>query len=261
MTRTIRYENALISYKREGKGKSTLVFLHGFMENKHFWDTFVSHFTTSYDVIAPDFFGHGASENLQRSVSMEVMADMVRSVLAYEGVEKAHLIGHSMGGYVAIHMAKLFPEYVESIVLINSTAQADSEEKKKNRNKAMQLVKINQPLFVRTAFTQLFGTSARLRLKDIVELLIQSAQNTSLQGILSATEAMKNRVDSVSFLKELPVKKLYITGKDDALLELSQMEQQARQVQAQIACVEGGHMSHIECEKEVAEIILKFISE
>ena len=66
---------------------------------------------------------------------MELMAAAVRDVLQKEGVSRCSLVGHSMGGYVALAFAELYPEMVEGLALMNSTTLPDSEEKKKNRDR------------------------------------------------------------------------------------------------------------------------------
>jgi pimeloyl-ACP methyl ester carboxylesterase len=65
--------------------------------------------------------------------TMEDNADAVHSVLSELGIRKSILVGHSMGGYVALAFAELYPEYVKGLALLNSTARADSEERIEDR--------------------------------------------------------------------------------------------------------------------------------
>jgi pimeloyl-ACP methyl ester carboxylesterase len=90
-------------------------------------------------VITIDLLGHGETECLGYVHTMEDNADAVHSVLLELGIRKSILVGHSMGGYVALAFAELYPEYVKGLALLNSTASADSEERKLNRDRAIRV--------------------------------------------------------------------------------------------------------------------------
>jgi len=92
-------------------------------------------------VITIDLLGHGNSECLGYIHSMEDNADMIHEILSELRIRKAIFVGHSMGGYVALAFAELYPETVKGIVLLNSTSRADSEERKLNRDRAIKVVK------------------------------------------------------------------------------------------------------------------------
>ena len=72
---------------------------------------------------------------------MEVMADAVEAILNHLDIGRAVIIGHSMGGYVTLAFAEIFPEKTLGFCLFHSHAFADSEEKKANRDREIELVK------------------------------------------------------------------------------------------------------------------------
>ena len=168
MSKTIHFKNTTISYTDQGKG-TAIVFLHGFLENQKMWEAFVPELSKKYRIITIDLLGHGNSESLGYVHSMEDNADVVYAVLAELRIRKAALVGHSMGGYVALAFAELYPEAVKGLVLLNSTSRADSEERKANRDRAIKAVKQNYSNFVRLSIANLFSENNRERLATEIE--------------------------------------------------------------------------------------------
>ena len=122
-------------------------------------------------VITIDLLGHGATECLGYVHSMEDQADMVHHVLTELHIRKVIFVGHSMGGYVALAFAELFPEFMKGLVLMNSTSRADSEERKTNRDRAIKAVKKDYSTFVRLSIANLFSEDNRLKLTHEIELV------------------------------------------------------------------------------------------
>ena len=104
MTKTHLFKNTTISFTDQGKG-TAVVLLHGFLENKQMWNAFLSQISKRNRIIAIDLLGHGETECLGYVHTMEDQADMVHSVLQELKIRKVVLIGHSMGGYLALAFA------------------------------------------------------------------------------------------------------------------------------------------------------------
>lgn len=143
----ILYKNTKISYSDTGKGNA-VVLIHGFLENKMMWQDLVLDLSKKNRIITIDLLGHGETECLGYVHSMEENADVVQAVLSKLRIRKAIFVGHSMGGYVALAYAELYPENVRGLVLQNSTSKADSEERKANRNRAIKAVKKDYTTYV-----------------------------------------------------------------------------------------------------------------
>ena len=122
---TLLYKNTQIYYTDTGKG-TAVVLLHGFLENKTMWDVYVSELSKKNRIITIDLLGHGETESLGYIQTMEENADVVHDVLSKLRIRKAILVGHSMGGYVALAFAELYPEKMKGLVLLNSTSKEDS---------------------------------------------------------------------------------------------------------------------------------------
>jgi pimeloyl-ACP methyl ester carboxylesterase len=108
----IIYKNTAVSYSDIGKG-STVVLLHGFLENKTMWKDLVPNLSKKNRVLSIDLLGHGETESLGYVHSMEENAEIVKAVLSHLKIRKAVIIGHSMGGYVALAFAEMFPTYIK----------------------------------------------------------------------------------------------------------------------------------------------------
>ena len=184
------YKNTKISYSDTGKGNA-VVLLHGFLENKTMWQNLVPELSKKNRIITIDLLGHGETECLGYVHSMEDNAEIVQSVLSKLRIRKAVFVGHSMGGYVALALAELFPENVRALVLQNSTSKADSEERKANRDRAIKAVKKDYTTFIRLSIGNLFSPDNRERLTEEIEKVKLEALKTPLQGIVASLEGMK----------------------------------------------------------------------
>jgi pimeloyl-ACP methyl ester carboxylesterase len=253
----IQYKNTTISYSDTGKG-TAIVLLHGFLENQKMWDTYVATFAKRNRVITIDLLGHGETGCLGYVHSMEDNADAVHAVLAELRIRKAILVGHSMGGYVALAFAELYPENVKGLVLLNSTARADSAERKLNRARAVKAVKQSYTGFVSLAIANLFSENNRERLVEEIENTKKEALKTPLQAIVASLEGMKTRADRQVLLHIGPYPKMLILGEKDPIVPYTEAKDQIEDTEVELVSFPDGHMSHIENQEELTEVLLQF---
>ena len=253
----IQFKNTSISYSDTGKG-TAIVLLHGFLENQSMWDNYIQTFSKKNRVITIDLLGHGETECLGYVHSMEDNADAVHAVLAELRIRKAILVGHSMGGYVALAFAELYPEYLKGLVLLNSTARADSEERKLNRDRAIKAVKHSFINFISLSIANLFSEGNRERLVNEIESVKNKALKTPLQGIVASLEGMKIRNDREALLHLTAFPKLLILGEKDPVLPHEETKQQVENTEVELIVFPDGHMTHIENEEELTGVLLKF---
>jgi len=255
--KNILYKNTKISFTDSGEG-TVIVLLHGFLENKKMWKEYVDLLSEKHRVITIDLLGHGESDSLGYVHSMEENAGAVQEVLNHLKISKASIVGHSMGGYVALAFAELFPENINKLVLLNSTSKEDSAEKKLNRTRAIKAVKQNYVSFVSLAIANLFSENNRTRLVTEIEKVKEQALKTPLQGIIASLEGMKIRKDRESLLHQNLFPVLLILGKKDPVLNYEENIAQIEDTTAELVSFEDGHMSHIENKEELKSIILDF---
>ncbi|KIO52296.1 alpha/beta fold hydrolase [Flavobacterium hibernum] len=258
--KNILYKNTKISFTDSGAG-SVIVLLHGFLENKKMWLDYVTLFSDKHRIITIDLLGHGKSEPLGYVHSMEENANVVHEVLEHLKIEKATILGHSMGGYVSLAFAELFPESIQKLVLLNSTSREDSAEKKLNRTRAIKAVKQNYVGFVSLAIANLFSENNRTRLADKIENVKIEALKTPLQGIIASLEGMKIRKDRESLLQQNLFPVLLILGKKDPVLNYEDSISQIEDTTGELVSFEDGHMSHIENKEELKIILLNFFEQ
>lgn len=256
--KTITYKNTKISYTDEGKG-TAVILLHGFLENKTMWSRYIDTLSKNHRVITVDLLGHGETESLGYVHVMEDQADMVYAILIYLRLRKVVLVGHSMGGYVALAFAELYPDHVKGLFLLNSTARADSDERKINRDRAIVCVKQDYTNFVRMSIANLFSEDNRELLAKEIEKTKKEALKTPLQGIVAALEGMKIRKDREVLLHFAPYPIQLVLGKKDPVLNYDDTIEQIEGTNVEVTTFPDGHMSHIENEKELKKLLVDFL--
>ncbi|MDJ0645353.1 MAG: alpha/beta hydrolase [Flavobacteriaceae bacterium] len=234
-----------VFYNDQGKGQA-IVLLHGFLENATMWDRLSAELVKRNRIITIDLLGHGQTGCLGYIHTMEQMAETVEAVLNKLKIRRSVMIGHSMGGYVALAFAEKHPDALKGLCLLNSTSRADSDEKKKNRDRAIAVVKKNHQAFVRTAIVSLFRPKNRRIFSKEIKNLKKEALKTPLQGIIAALEGMKIRDHRDMLLHFSPYRKLLIIGKKDPVLDYDSLIDQVKDTEADVAEFPDGHMSYIE---------------
>ena len=243
-------------------GEKTVVLLHGYLENMLVWEDFIPLIYKSVRVVVLDIPGHGISEVKGEVHSMDYLADVVASALKVLGIEKAYLVGHSMGGYVALAVCERHPQAVAGVVLLHSTPNADSEEKKKNREREIAIVKSGKKeLLAKSAPEAGFAVENRRSCSAYIEDLAEIVHLTEDEGIVALLGGMIGRKDQNEMLRNLPAPQLFILGRKDGYITAEVAEAMvAAHPQAAVAWMENsGHMSFIEEPKACASALLDFV--
>jgi pimeloyl-ACP methyl ester carboxylesterase len=223
------------------------------------WQEFIPFLTQKYRVITLDLLGHGNTDCLSYQHSMEDQADLVHHVLHELRIRKCVIIGHSMGGYVALAFAELYAEFMKGLVLLNSTSQDDSPEKKTNRGRAIKAVKQNTNAFMSLAVANLFSENNRTRLAETIELTKKEALKTPLQGVIAALEGMKVRKNRTYLLHQISYPSLLILGEKDTVLDYEETKLTIQNTTTELVTFPDGHMSHLENTNELTEVLSKFL--
>ena len=255
--KNILYKNTKISFTDSGEGTS-IVFLHGFLENKKMWQEYVTLYSGKHRIITIDLLGHGETDCLGYIHSMEENANAVNEVLEHLNIGKAIIVGHSMGGYVSLAFAELYPEKIQKLVLLNSTSKEDNAEKKLNRTRAIKAVKQNYVNFVSLSISNLFSENNRTRLETEIEQVKEQALKTPLQGVVASLEGMKIRKDRETLLQKNLFPVLLVLGKQDPVLNYEESIAQIEDTTAELVSFDDGHMSHIENKEELKIKLAEF---
>lgn len=133
----------------------------------------------------------------------------------------AIIIGHSMGGYVALAFAEKYSELLNGLGLFHSTAYADSEEKKQIRKKGIQFIQQHGGFeFLKTTIPNLYSPVTRAENPVIIEEQIDSSHNFSDEALVSYYESMIRRPDRTEILKKTNLPVFFILGKYDTAVPL-----------------------------------------
>ena len=222
MTKTLHYKSFSINYDHRGQGPC-LVFLHGFCENLTIWEPYINAFQEHYTVIAIDLPGHGQSQVTDVIHTMDEMAAIVKDILTAENIEKACIIGHSMGGYVGLAFAAVFPQAISGLCLLHSTAYPDSEEKKQDRMRAVSVVNKNKGAYINALIPGLFNPDNLHLYQDKVAWLTDMGLQTPTAGITAALAGMSTRPERVSVLQQASFPISFIIGKHDGILPMEKL--------------------------------------
>lgn len=258
MQNFITYKNAKIFYTDVGKG-TAVVLLHGFLENAQMWQNILPELKKNNRIITVDLLGHGKSDCLGYVHSMELFAAAIEAVLKHLKLRKYILVGHSLGGYISLALAKMNPTKVKGLCLLNSTSTKDSKERKKIRNRAIEMAQKNYVPLVQMSISNLFHKENITPFKAEIKRLKEEALTTSLQGYIAAQEGMKIRENYTPFLTEANFKKLFIIGEKDPVIPSKSLIAEAKETNAAMVVLSGGHMSYIENKTELIAVLKAFI--
>ena len=126
----------MIHFFEKGDGQP-LVLLHGFCESGRMWAYFSEKLSANFRVVCPDLPGFGGSPIQGEQISLEEVAVQLEAWMEETDIKNPIVIGHSLGGYVALALLELMGSRIQAIGLFHSTAYPDDEEKKGMRNRTI----------------------------------------------------------------------------------------------------------------------------
>ncbi len=252
-----------LHFTQQGFGKKVLVLIHGFCEDNTIWQNLMPTLSKYYKVIAPDLGGFGNSANLlPQDVTIEDLAEQVKNLLDELEIKKCIMIGHSLGGYVALAYAQKYAQNLEGLGLFHSSALPDNEAKKRNRNQTTFFIQKNgvNP-FADDFSAMMFFTPRHIELQKEIEYIKNSVKKTPEKSILQVTIALRDRPDQTELLKKLSIPVLFIIGREDVSIPLSSYSEQIFYPQdADIHILnDTGHVGMLERPKETLRMVLNFV--
>ena len=223
-----------------------LVFLHGFGEDERVWSDFLPFHSFTFSTICPGY---------AEWTDCATLADYARKIVASLPLSGDFiLVGHSMGGYIALEIASQFPERVKKVVMLHSTFLPDTEEKKINRDRTAELLaKKGTGFFIGPFLPNLFATASQ----ELISTLASRYRELSAAGLIAATKAMRDRNDFTTFVQTTNIPFLFILGEQDALIS---PESITRFVTKSVVILPNvGHQGTYEAPEAVAVAINQFV--
>ncbi len=246
-----------IFYRESGSGPA-IVLIHGFPFDHRIWDGFAQRLSSSFHVFVPDLPGFGKSPLEPMTFSLDDIAVMLCDWLRQTGIAPAAIVGHSLGGYVALGMMAHGEDLITSVTLFHSTAEADSEEKKQSRDKAIAFIdEHGVGAFSSSFIAPLFANSAHPGVAH-VRSIARDAPAATVKGYL---QAMRERPDRTNLIASFQKPMLFLAGELDKGIPVESIQRQASLGKSTEVCVLSNvaHMGMMEAEKEAGDALLIFL--
>lgn len=250
-----QFKNIPIHYNISGKGNA-IILLHGFLESSKMWEPLILELSKNRTVITIDLPGLGESGVISEAHSMELMTEVVNEIMNHLQIKTAVFIGHSMGGYITMAMADIYPDKVEKLVLLNSTPVADSEERKETRDRALKLIDRNSRAFISMAIANWADKSSREKFSKEIEISKNLAYTFPVEGIKACLKGMRDRKDRTEVLKAFSREKYMFLAKEDPIIPIQDSLNLAKECEVKTKIVAGGHLSTIENLPAVKDFLL-----
>lgn len=245
--------------RQQGSGPAAL-FIHGFPLDSTMWLDQLASLADLRRCVAPDLRGFGMSAPVAaQSLPMEDHAEDLAGVLDLISEEEADIIGLSMGGYVALAFAELYPERVRSLTLIDTRSVGDSDEAKAGRDALAERVVVEgRGAVADTMVSGLLGSAASAHVRARLRSMIESCR---YETIVAALAAMRDRPDRSRILESISVPAAVIVGEEDMVTPPSDSEAMASLLpDAAYTLIEGaGHMSPLEQPEAVNRAIRELL--
>jgi pimeloyl-ACP methyl ester carboxylesterase len=254
-------DDAEIFYDVAGAGPP-VVLLHPFPVHHEFWFSISEHLSSRYQLIMPDLRGHGESALGNGPATMQKHASDVARVMIDAGVDRAPLIGVSIGGYTIFEFWRRFRDRVSALVLCNTKASADTPEARTSRLEAANdlLQRGTEPFFEGMLQKVLAETTRRSR-PDLVEGALRMMRKMSAEDVAGVQRGMAERPDSVSTLKTINVPVCIITGDEDKMTGVPEAELMKQNISgSQMKVIpKAGHYSPWEQPEEAGKLLMQFL--
>jgi pimeloyl-ACP methyl ester carboxylesterase len=226
MENLLPYKEGKPWYRVSGKG-NPVVLLDGLSEDSGVWNRQVAYLEKHFRLFVPDLPGSGRSV-LREPTSMEDLADRIKVILDTEQIDHCAMIGHSMGGYIALAFAEKYPGRLNALGLFHSTAYADNEEKKTARRRSIEFIRTHGAAeFIKQSTPALFSESFRQAQPEKVAAFVRKYNdNFDPDCLVWYYEAMIERPDRTRVLKDLSKPVLFVLGGQDKAVPLEHGLQQ-----------------------------------
>ncbi len=204
------FDGLPLAYCSGGEGDTTLVFVHGWCCNRTMYSNQIPAFNTKYRVVGLDLGGHGGSGTAREDWNLDILAGDVAAVIEKLDLTRVIIIGHSMGGPVAVHAAAKAPDRVVGVIAIDALHDADLEWPAEILDEWVALMEQDFTAYMNGFVAQMFQHDPESPLLPHVQGIMSSAEPRI--GIALMRAMFEN--DSRAMLRNCPVPIRCINVKD-----------------------------------------------
>ncbi|MEM6722995.1 MAG: alpha/beta hydrolase [Bacteroidota bacterium] len=206
-----------IAYETIGTGRP-VIWIHGFGADRSMWRDFINDQFEGYTHYLIDLPGAGESP-VWKGASIDQMAELIIGLIQSKALEKPVVIGHSMGGYVALAIGEQLQDALGGLVLFHSHPYGDEEETKQARIKSGEFIrKHGTEVFIKELIPKLFPPAYAQANPDLLAKLMNDAKHYPAEGLATAMEAMGKRPDRIQTFSEFRFPVCCIIGSEDTLI-------------------------------------------
>jgi pimeloyl-ACP methyl ester carboxylesterase len=248
---------AKLFFQERGRGYPVIL-LHGFPFHQKIWDSFAEKLSENFRVVTVDLPGFGRSPSIKPPFTIDQVGDELVSWIEKNKLSGCALIGHSLGGYIALAVAHKKPSLLSSLALFHSTAYPDSAEKKISRNKVLEFIDKNGvESFTSNFIAPLFVDQQHPAISQVRAIAVQATTET----VKGYTAAMRDREDRTDVLKSFNKPILIMGGENDPGISVDSINTQTSVCSTckTFILLETAHMGMFEKEKECLSILQSFI--
>lgn len=252
--------NYQIINTKEDLNEPWLVFIHGFTGTLEVWNPIVAQLKNSlkHRILLIDNLGSGKSPQPDTPYTSNLMAQEILSVFEQLNITKATLIGHSLGGAIAQHIAINRPELVSDLILLSSFGRLDNTARHMlTARYSLIEANVDKALVAKSAIPTLFGntfTSNEENINIAIERTVKNPQTVvGMRGQLNAC----NTYNDLTSLHRIKAKTYIVTGSRDVLVNPAHSNELLNLIpDSSLTVIEGcGHMIPIESPTEISELI------
>lgn len=246
-----------------GNADETVVLIHGVGMNHSVWSPQIKALTTRYQVIAYDMLGHGGSALPTPAPTLDEYAAQLERLLDALRIERAHVIGHSMGALIALEFALTHPSRTRSVVALNAVYDRTPEQREAVMNRAATLGDAPADAGIDVTLARWFGDPVPAHLTKAAQTVRELLSTVDPAGYARTYQLFARSDDAhVGRLSSLAVPALFLTGECDAnsnpAMSLA-MAAAAPFGRAEIIANER-HMMNLTNPAQVNERLLEFLS-
>lgn len=261
MKKFFNFRKGRISYSDEGEG-DVLVLVHGYLETSAIFNNFAGKLAKRFRVISVDLPGHGGSDIFGETHTMEFMAAAIKDLLENAATGKIFLTGHSMGGYVTLAFADLFPEKLNGYCLFHSHPFADTPEVVERRKMEIRLINSGtRDMFFEGSIRKMFATDNIDKFNTELKRSKEISATIPDQAVISVLNGMMVRPSRLYVMEEGKVPCFWILGAMDNYIDWYQIQTRVKLPDnARVLVLKNsGHMGFIEEEELALEKISEFV--
>jgi 3-oxoadipate enol-lactonase len=239
-----------------------VVFIHGFPFSSDMWSAQVAFLNKDFRCITYDVRGHGASEAGDGQYTLELFVDDLIGLLDHLRIDRAVLVGLSMGGYIALRTVERNPERCRALVLCDTRSEGDSNESKIRRANQGMDVKTKGSSAFASAFVKAVFREQSFQTRPLaVERIRQTIERMSPMAIAGTLTALAARTDTTTSLPKIGVPALVLVGEDDKITPPADARAMQQKIpSAQIHIIpSASHLSNLENEPVFNHHLLEFL--